>query len=278
MNLVDDTDGGHDDLYEDVLTPPTTDEPSYLAALPPELASLVAADVARSDIAALERLTRAVPAMAAVAATTPVRLTWASTAPTVRLPEAARLAQALGARGLDDIALLARRCVLLAYVDWVATSVPLDAPAAAMAARALVASAQGMSEPGLLRLIVGQQGDGQTCPMAAGSFVPVLGLGAPFDASEACLGRIIHPIDSATMNRLVEVSLAGHGINGRAVSRWIDNAVDAYARQQCPGAFIAAPAAMPRFSDLFAIDGARITLGSGGDNNYYLVGRLRPRW
>lgn len=283
MNLADDTDGDHDDLYEDVLAPPATDEPSYLAALPPELASLVVTDVARSDIAALERLARAVPAMAAIAATTPIRLAWAPTAPTVRLPEAMRLARALGARGIDDAAPLARRCVLLAYLDWVAAGVPLDAPAAAMAARALIASARGMDEAGLVRLIVGPRGDGggQACRMVAGPIaVPVLGLGAPFEprASGPCLDRIIHPIDPATMDRLVEVSLAGGGIDGRAVSRWMDDATDVRARERCPGAFIAAPAAMPRFSDLFAVDGARILLGSGGDSNYYLAGRLRPRW
>ncbi|AGO83524.1 hypothetical protein psal_cds_96 [Pandoravirus salinus] len=279
MNLSDYTDSSHDDLYEDVLAPPGTLAPSYLAALPPELASVVAAEVARADVTALERLVGAVPTIGAVVATTPVRLAWGPGAPTVRLPEAARFAQALGARGIDDAALLARRCILLAYVDWTATDVPVDALAGVMAARALVASAQGMDESRLVRLIVGPQseGAGQACRMAVdGSSVPITDLGAPFDPlAEACPGRIIHPIDPATMDRLVEVSLAGNGIDGRAIARWMDDAIGAHARQRCPGAFVAAPAAMPRFSDLFAVDGARIILSN---NNYYLAGRLRPRW
>lgn len=289
MNLTDADDGLYDglyddlyddDLYEDVLAPAPA-APSYLSALPPELASLVATNVARTDIAALERLTRAAPGISTVVATTPVRLAWAHAAPTVRLPEAARLAQALGARGLDDTALLARRCVLLAYIDWTAAGANAT-PASAMLARAWVARAQGMDEPGLLRLIVGPPEDARSCRRAAERLsAPVAGLGAPFGAlaAQPCLGTPIHAIDPAMMDRLIEVSLAGaDGIDGRVIARWMDDAIGARAREQCPGAFAVAPAAMPRFSDLFAIDYARIVSGSGADGNYYLVGRLRPRW
>nr|UMO79107.1 hypothetical protein [Pandoravirus belohorizontensis] len=276
-NLYDDL---YDDLYEDVLAPPPA-APSYLSMLPPELASLVATDVARGDVAALERLTRAAPEIGGVVATTPVRLAWAHAAPTVRLPEAARLAQALDARGLDDIALLARRCVLLAYIDWTAAGASAT-PASAMLARAWVASAQAMDEPGLLRLIVGPSEGAQFCRRAAGQLsAPVAGLGEPFEAlaAQPCPGAPIHAIDPAMMDRLIEVSLAGaDGIDGRVIARWMDDAIGARAREQCPGAFAVAPAAMPRFSDLFAIDYARIVSGSGADDNYYLVGRLRPRW
>lgn len=288
MNLGDADNDLYDDLYddlygdlhEDALAPPPA-APSYLSTLPPELASLVATDVARTDVAALERLARAAPQIGTVVATTPVRLAWAPAAPTVRLPEAARLAQALGARGLDDTALLARRCVLLAYIDWTAAGAGAT-PASAMLVRAWVARAQATDEPGLLRLIVGPGEGAPFCRRAAEQLsAPVAGLGVPFDAltAQPCPGAPIHTIDPATMDRLIEVSLVGNdGIDGRVIAHWMDDAIGARAREQCPGAFAVAPAAMPRFSDLFAIDYARIVSGSGADDNYYLVGRLRPRW
>lgn len=272
--------GDDDDLYEDVLPPPVATEPSYLDALPSELASLVVVDVARADVAALGRLTRTLPRAAAIAASTPVRLPWAPWAPMVRLSEAARLSEALGARGLDDAGARARRCVLLAYIDWVAADASLDVPTAAMAARALVAAAQTMDEPNLLRLVAGSDDDDQRpCRVADAAALPVSGLGAPFMPSSApCAGRIVHTVDSATLERLVEASLSSRTgrIDGRALVRWMDDAIDARARQRCPGAFVAAPAAMPRFSDLFAVDAARIAFDNDGLS--YLVGRLRPRW
>ncbi|WBR14666.1 hypothetical protein pkur_cds_492 [Pandoravirus kuranda] len=274
----------HDDdgLYDDIEAPQASlASSSYFDMLPRELVSLVAVHVARSDTSALGGLASiATHARQSIAATR-VPLPWLPRCPTATLDRVSQLAKALGACGIDDIADRARRCVILAYIDWVAASARDDVPDAVMAAGALVGAAQSITDlTHLCRLVVGCA---ETCrrgrPVGG---IPISGLGAQLTPSQLrdYAGRSICKIDHSVLRRMID-AYAGecNGVPAAcALRRWMDDAIDAAAKKRCPGAFAVAPEAMPRFSDLFAIDGARATFAGTIDFEFFLVGQLRQRW
>nr|UDO47504.1 hypothetical protein [Pandoravirus massiliensis] len=253
---------------------------SYLDTLPHELVSLVATHVAHSDVGALNSLasTLAHGQRQAVAAT-PISWPWLVRGKTAPLDRTSRLAEALGVRGINEIADRARHCVLLAYVDWVTADVPADVPVARMAAAALVSKAESASDVAhLCRLVLGRAEACRSQDFA--SETPISGLGAPGAGTGARPARIIHRLDSTILCRITKEhgeTPVGSALDGRSVRRWMDDAIDTAAKRRYPGAFVVAPEMMPRFSDLFAVDAACVAIRHDYEE-IYLAGRLRPLW
>lgn len=269
-----------DTLY-DVEPLRSTVAPSYLDALPRELVSLVAVHVARSDTDALGGLASVLAHARQSIAATRIPLPWFAKHMTASLDQASQLAKALGAHGIDDIADRARRCVILAYIDWIAASAPTDVPDAMMAAAALVAMAESARDLAhLCRLVVESV---ETCHRGIfADGIPISGLGAHLPPSfHFCSVRSICRLESSVLCRMIKehAAVCDGALDGQYLRRWMDGAVDAAAKRRCPGAFVVAPEMMPRFSDLFAIDGARVaTMGANDGDNFCLAGRLRPLW
>lgn len=275
-NVVCDDD---DTLYE-VEPPRSSPSPSYLDLLPRELVSLVAVHVARSDTSALDGLASiATHARRSIAAAR-VPLPWLPQHSSATLERLSHLAKALGARGIDDIADRARRCVVLAYIDWVAASAPADVPDAVMAASALVATAESIADLGhLCRLVVGSA---ETCRRTPKGCLAISGLGARLPPSQrVCSGRNICELELSVVSRIIDAPHMAERdgvLDGCSLRRWMDDAIDAAAKKRCPGAFAVAPEVMPRFSDLFAVDGACVVVAGAYDAGFCLAGQLRPLW
>ncbi|AVK77099.1 hypothetical protein pmac_cds_411 [Pandoravirus macleodensis] len=275
-----DYDGDDGDALYGPVSPQSSTASSYLDALPRELVSLVAVHVARSDTNALDSLVSVLAHARQSIAATRIPLPWFAKRTTAPLDRASQLAKALGARGIDDIADRARRCVISAYIDWIAASAPTNVPDAMMAAAALVATAESARDLGhLCRLMVEPMEMCHRGIFADG--IPISGLGAHLPPSlQFCSVRSICRLESSVLCRALDKHMAvcDGALDGQYLRRWMDDAIDTVAKNRCPGAFVVAPEMMPRFSDLFAIDGARVATMGADDDGFCLAGRLRPLW